>query len=65
MISRRPTEPTLLIGIMIFIPFSRMRQDVERLALTGDLGVLDAHHLTHALARIHGLVARLEAGLHL
>src|SRR5215467_16158810 len=40
-------------------------EDVERLALTGDLGVLDAHHLAHPLAGVHRLVARLEAGLHL
>src|SRR6516162_8804641 len=46
-------------------PVLQDAKDVERLALTGDLGVLDAHHLAYSLARIYGLVARLEAGLHL
>src|SRR5215813_10042914 len=46
-------------------PVFQDSEDVERLALARDLGVLDAHHLAHTLARIHGLVARLEAGLHL
>src|SRR5678815_2807624 len=40
-------------------------EDIEGLTLAGDLGVLDAHHLAHPLPGVDGLVAGLEAGLHL
>ena len=65
MISAQADRAHLVDGDHDPHPVLEDAEDVERLALAGDLGVLDAHHLAHALAGIHGLVARLEAGLHL
>src|SRR5215813_3388332 len=45
-------------------PVLENAEHIERLALAGYLGVLDSHHLTHALSRVDCLVTRLEAGLH-